>query len=119
MEQRGKNWLATMLACWMFGCMGMHRFYTGKKGSAIAMLVLTLLVCTIPISAIWALVDGFVIALGNFKHADGSELYERIPWVGVVYIIFAILGVLYTVLNFTMLAAMIGAGFGGGSGAGY
>ena len=119
MEQKGKNWLAAMLACWTFGCLGMHRFYTGKKGSAVAMLILTLLICTIPISAIWQLVDGITLALGKFKHADGSELQERYTWVGVVYIICAILGILYMLLHFTVMAAIITGALGGGTGAGY
>lgn len=119
MEQKGKNWLAAMLACWTFGFLGMHRFYTGKKGSAVAMLILTLLICTIPISAIWQLVDGITLALGKFKHADGSELQERYTWVGVVYIICAILGILYMLLHFTVMAAIITGALGGGTGAGY
>lgn len=119
MEQKGKNWLAAMLACWCFGMLGMHRFYTGKKGSAWAMVVLTCLICTMPITLVWQLVDGIALALGKFNHADGSELQERYTWVGVVYIIFAILGILYMLLNFTVMAAMIGGALGSGVGAGY
>ncbi len=118
-EQKGKNWLAAMLSCWFFGMLGMHRFYTGKKGSAWAMVVLTVLGCTMPITLVWQLVDGITLALGKFKHADGSELQERYTWVGVVYIISVILGILCVLLNFTLMAAMIGGMLGGGSGAGY
>ena len=117
-EQRGKNWLATMLACWFLGPLGMHRFYTGKKGSAIAMLIMTILVCTLPISAIWAWVDGITIALGKFRHADGSELYERIPWVGIVYIILLALGILCCLMNFAVLGAMLASFAGAGAGTG-
>ena len=117
-QLKGKNWLATMLACWLGGALGMHRFYTGKTKSAVAMLILTILICTIPISMIWQLVDGITIAIGKFRHADGSELYEKITWVGVVYIIFAILGIIYAFLNFAVLGATLGAILGSGTGAG-
>ncbi len=116
-ELKGKNWLATMLACCFLGPLGMHRFYTGKKNTAWLMLVLTLLTCTFPISCIWSYVDGFMIALGKFKHADGSELYERINWVGVVYIVLAILGIVFVLFYFTTILALAGA-MAGGSGAG-
>lgn len=122
--QKGKNWLATMLACWFLGPLGMHRFYTGKKNTAWVMLVLTILTCTAPISWIWSIVDGFMIALGKFKHADGSELYERINWVGVVYIVLAILGIVFVLFYFTTILALAGAmaggaGAGAGAGAGF
>ena len=111
---KGKNWMATMMLCWLFGGFGAHRFYTGNTNTAIAILVLTLLGCTAPFAAIWQLVDGITIALGKFKHADGSELYERVNWVGYVYIVFMILAILvfigYTALfGFAILSA-IGSG---------
>lgn len=118
-QQRGKNWLATMLSCWFLGPLGIHRFYTGKTNTAVAMLVLTILTCTMPISMIWSIVDGITIALGKFRHADGSELYERIPWVGIVYIILVVLGLIGTFLYFATIAAFIGAMSSGGAGAGY
>lgn len=82
----GKNWVATMMLCWSLGALGAHRFYTGKKNSAWAMLVLTLLGCSAPISCLWAMLDGIAIALGQFTHADGSPLYERKAWLGYVYL---------------------------------
>ncbi len=115
-EQRGKNWLATMLACWFLGPLGMHRFYTEKRNSAIAMLIMSILGCTLPISLIWSWVDGIMIAIGKFQHADGSELYERIPWVGVVYIILLSLGVLGCLLYFTMIGAIVASYAGSGTG---
>lgn len=91
---KGKNWMAAMMLCWLFGGFGAHRFYTGKTNTAIAMLVMTLTGCLAPISAIWQLIDGITIALGKYTHEDGSELYERVDWVGYVYIAFIILAIL-------------------------
>jgi TM2 domain-containing membrane protein YozV len=110
----GKNWVATMILCWVFGGLGGHRFYTRKTSTAWAMLVLTLLGITAPISVIWAIVDGFTIALGHFKAEDGSELYERINWLGYTYIvaiILAIIGfILYGAIIIATIAAFAGAG---------
>ena len=76
----GKNWVATMMLCWTLGAFGAHRFYTGKTGTAWAMAIMTLTCCLAPISAIWAMIDGIMIAIGSWNHDDGSELYERINW---------------------------------------
>lgn len=118
---KGKNWVATMALCWFLGLYGAHRFYTGKTDSGIIMIVLTVLGITAPITAIWALVDGFAIALGKFTHEDGSELYEKIDWFGYLYIalmILAILGVIaYIGVIITLMGAAISA-VGSGAGAG-
>ena len=110
-DLKGKNWMATMMLCWLWGSFGAHRFYTGKTNTAIAMLVLTLTGCLAPISAIWQLIDGFTIALGKFTHNDGSELYEKIDWVGYVYIAFVILAIIlavgYIALSGIFVASLI------------
>ena len=97
-ELKGKNWVATMMLCWTLGMYGGHRFYTGKGSTAWIMVILTLLGITAPISAIWALVDGFRIAFGQFRHADGSELYERINGLGYAYVAIMIIAVLCCLL---------------------
>lgn len=110
----GKNWMATMMLCWLFGAFGAHRFYTGKTNTAVAMLILTITGCFAPIAAIWQLVDGITIALGKFTHEDGSELYERVDWVGYVYIALMILTILvvigYIALFGFALTSAIGSG---------
>ncbi len=121
-QLKGKNWVATLMLCWALGMYGAHRFYTGKSVSAWVMVALTVLGLTAPISAIWALVDGFCIALGKFAHADGSELYERINWLGYVYIAVMILAVLFIALYGLMIIGVMAAaiaGAGSGAGAGY
>lgn len=57
----GKSMLVYLLLAWFLGVLGAHRFYAGKKGSAIAMLLMStvgfILVVPVVISAIWTLVD--------------------------------------------------------------
>lgn len=116
---KGKNWVAAMMLCWQFGYLGAHRFYTGKTGSAWAMAVMSLTGCLCPISLIWSLVDGVMIALGKYTHEDGSELYERINWLGYVYIIAMILSILYIIFYGAMIvggfASIVGAEGAGSS----
>ena len=106
---KGKNWIATMALCWGLGYFGAHRFYTGKSGSAWAIAVMSITGLLAPISAIWVLVDGITIALGHFKHADGSDLYERVPWFGYLYIVIIVLGIIASVLYAAALFAIVGA----------
>lgn len=62
-----KSWLTTLLLCFFLGAIGGHRFYTGKVGTGILMI---LLIWT-GISSIWALIDLIVIILGKFKDKQG------------------------------------------------
>ena len=110
---KGKNWVATMMLCWTLGGFGAHRFYTGKTTTAWVMAVMTITCCLAPISAIWALIDGVMIALGKWQTEDGSELYERINWLGYVYIGVMILAILYVLFNFTVMFAAMTAAIGG------
>jgi TM2 domain-containing membrane protein YozV len=60
-----------------FGGAGIHRFYVGKVGTGILMLICALLAFTIvllPILCIWLLVDLILILGGNFKDANGLPL---------------------------------------------
>ncbi len=108
---KGKNWMAAMALCWLFGAFGAHRFYTGKTKSAWTMLAFSVLGLTAPISALWMFIDGVVLALGQFTHADGSELYERKPAFGYFYIAFVaffiIVGILLFVLSTIFAAAAL------------
>lgn len=109
----GKNWVATMMLCWCLGGLGAHRFYTGKTTTAWVMFAMTITCCLAPISAIWAIVDGFIIALGNWKTEDGSELYERIPLLGYLYIAMIILALLYVVFQLVLTGAVLGGAMAG------
>lgn len=75
------TWLITLLLCLFLGCFGAHRFYTGKTGSAIAMLLITILLGWIGIgvvvTSIWALIDLIFIIGSNFTTADGSKILMK------------------------------------------
>ncbi|MBQ6072325.1 MAG: TM2 domain-containing protein [Bacteroidales bacterium] len=66
-----KDWLATFLLCWFLGVFGIHRFYVGKTGSAIAMIL------TLGGFGIWVLVDWIIILCGDFKDKDGRVIKRR------------------------------------------
>jgi TM2 domain-containing membrane protein YozV len=61
-----KNFVATLLLAILLGGLGVHRFYVGKIGTGIVMLL------TFGGLGIWTLIDIIMIAVGNFK--DGSGL---------------------------------------------
>ena len=58
-----KSWLVTLLLCLFLGIIGIHRFYVGKIGTGILMILLLMT----GISAIWAIIDLILIILGKFK----------------------------------------------------
>lgn len=62
-----KSWLVTLLLCLFLGAIGIHRFYVGKIGTGILMILLLMT----GISAIWAIIDLILIILGKFKDKQG------------------------------------------------
>jgi TM2 domain-containing membrane protein YozV len=54
------------------GGLGIGRFYTGHVGIAIAQIVVTLITCGL--GAIWPLIDGIMMLVGNPKDADGRPM---------------------------------------------
>ncbi|MGF9891613.1 TM2 domain-containing protein [Priestia megaterium] len=61
-----KNWLVTVLLCFFLGGLGAHRFFVGKIGTGIVMLV------TLGGFGIWSLIDLIVIIIGKFKDSEGN-----------------------------------------------
>ena len=59
------------------GMFGVHNFYLGYNGKAIAQLLITLLSCGLFfwVSAIWGLIEGILILTNDInKDADGNNL---------------------------------------------
>ena len=52
-----RNKIVAALLAFFLGTLGVHRFYLGRNGSGIAMLVLSLTIIGLFVSAPWALID--------------------------------------------------------------
>ena len=65
-----KSWMVTLLLCLFLGGLGAHRFYTGKIGTGVAMLL------TVGGCGIWALIDLIMILMDKFTDADGQPLQK-------------------------------------------
>lgn len=70
-QKSPKDWLVTLLLSILVGALGIHRFYVGKIGSGIAMLV------TGGGCGVWALIDIIFIATGKFTDADGRLIQNN------------------------------------------
>lgn len=68
------SFIATLLLCLFLGPLGIHRFYVGKTGSGIAMLLLSLTFVGLIITGPWSLVDFIVIAVKKFQDKDGNYI---------------------------------------------
>jgi TM2 domain-containing membrane protein YozV len=64
-----RGFVLTLLLCALLGVLGIHRFYVGKVGTGLLMLL------TGGLGGIWWIVDLVLIATGNFRDKEG--LYIR------------------------------------------
>jgi len=71
METSSKSRLAAFLLAFFLGTIGAHRFYVGKTGTGVTMLILTLTMVGLWVSAIWAILDWIVILTGGFTDKQG------------------------------------------------
>ena len=61
------------------GCFGVHNFYLGYTGKAVAQVLISVLSCFMltPITSIWGLIEGIMILVGNINtDAKGNPLGE-------------------------------------------
>ncbi len=65
-----KSRLVAMILCLLFGVFGVHRFYVGKIGTGILMLV------TFGGFTIWALIDLILIIIGSFRDKEGLVVFR-------------------------------------------
>jgi len=68
MEKSEKGFVPTLLLCLLLGGLGIHRFYVGKIGTGILMIL------TLGGLGIWVLIDLIMIAVGSFKDKNGLPI---------------------------------------------
>ena len=62
------QWVVTLLLAFLLGVIGAHRFYVGKTGTGILMLL------TLGGLGIWLLIDLILIVTGQFTNKDGEKI---------------------------------------------
>ena len=63
-----KSNTVALLLCFFLGFLGAHRFYVGKIGTGVLMLV------TLGGLGIWNLIDFIIIVVQKFSDSDGNVL---------------------------------------------
>ena len=64
-----RSWGIVLLLCIFVGPLGLHRFYVGKVGTGILMLL------TAGGVGIWVIIDLILIVTGKFTDSEGSVIY--------------------------------------------
>ena len=78
-NQLSKNKVVAGLLAIFLGGFGVHNFYLGYNGKAVAQLLITVLSCCLLsfISSIWGFIEGILILSGNIDvDANGNKLTE-------------------------------------------
>ena len=71
-----KNRLLALLLALLVGCFGIHRFYVGKTGTGVLMILLDLTIVGFAVTGVWAMVDALFIAFGEFTDGNGDKILE-------------------------------------------
>ena len=69
-EYSDKSRLGALLFCLLLGPFGAHRFYVGKIGTAIAMIL------TLGGLGMWIIVDFVMIVIGSFRDKQGHRVFK-------------------------------------------
>ena len=67
-QKSDKDFVPAVLLCFFLGTFGVHRFYVGKVGTGLLMLV------TFGGMGIWTMVDFIMLVTGSFRDADGLPI---------------------------------------------
>ncbi len=67
-EKSPKEFVPTLILAILLGGFGVHRFYVGKIGTGILMIL------TLGGLGIWALIDIIMIAVGSFTDKEGRVI---------------------------------------------
>ena len=62
------DWLTLFLLTFFVGVLGVHRFYVGKIGTGVLMLL------TLGGLGVWFLVDLILVVTGQFTNKDGQKI---------------------------------------------
>lgn len=65
-----KSRLVALLLCWFVGFLGIHRFYVGKTGTGILMIL------TFGGFGLWILIDLVLIIIGSFTDVQGRRVFH-------------------------------------------
>ncbi|MCB1072813.1 MAG: TM2 domain-containing protein [Chlamydiia bacterium] len=65
MEKSPKSFVAAVLLCFFLGTLGIHRFYVGKVGTGILMII------TFGGFGIWQIIDLVIIVCSQFRDKQG------------------------------------------------
>ncbi len=68
MEKSDKSFVTVLLLSLFLGGFGVHRFFVGKTGTGIAMLL------TLGGLGIWYVIDLITIIVGSFKDSNGRVI---------------------------------------------
>lgn len=63
-----RSFIVTLILSFFLGGIGAHRFYAGKIGTGILMLV------TLGAFGIWSLIDFIIVLVGKFEDAEGRVI---------------------------------------------
>ncbi len=78
-DPNAKSKMAAGLLGIFLGALGVHNFYLGYTGRAVAQLLITILSCGIlsVVSAVWGLIEGIMILSGSINtDANGKPLTD-------------------------------------------